>query len=278
VGPQADQGETKWIWDCAAEVIISAAAADRHGGARNLRAEGCDITFSRATRRASMRPSTSEKARGKVIGDAFDMNEGRLFSVAARGRRTSSAAATCLSTTRARRRGRNEDWDMSFRLDMMGAVTGCQSWNPSSRNPARQLILMSRRGQSNLHLPQAFNAIKAAIITYAKQLSQCGAEQIRVNTCARPIAYPCGYWATLREAMPELYDMTLSEMRWPLGAPEDVARAMVFLSSRPRRFMSGTNLVIDGGTRSAAVLTRGAHAQQETVMSSTTRSGRFRGS
>ena len=48
--------------------------------------------------------------------------------------------------------------------------------------------------------------------------------------------------------MPELYDKTLADM--PLGrfgAPEDVARSMVFLSSPAASYITGTNLVIDGG-------------------------------
>ncbi|MNN38106.1 2-(S)-hydroxypropyl-CoM dehydrogenase [compost metagenome] len=52
----------------------------------------------------------------------------------------------------------------------------------------------------------------------------------------------------IKEAMPELYEKTLSEM--PLGRfgkPEDVARAMVFLSSPAASYITGSNLIIDGG-------------------------------
>ena len=52
----------------------------------------------------------------------------------------------------------------------------------------------------------------------------------------------------IKEAMPELYDKTLSEM--PLGrfgAPEDVANAIAFLASPLSSYITGSNLVIDGG-------------------------------
>jgi len=63
-----------------------------------------------------------------------------------------------------------------------------------------------------------------------------------------PVAYPGGNWAMIKDAVPDLYTKTLSEM--PLGrfgAPEDVARSMVFLSSPMASYITGTNLVIDGG-------------------------------
>jgi NAD(P)-dependent dehydrogenase (short-subunit alcohol dehydrogenase family) len=63
-----------------------------------------------------------------------------------------------------------------------------------------------------------------------------------------PISYPGGNWEIIKGAMPELYEKTLSEM--PLGrfgAPEDVARAVVFLSSPAASYITGTNVVIDGG-------------------------------
>jgi NAD(P)-dependent dehydrogenase (short-subunit alcohol dehydrogenase family) len=63
-----------------------------------------------------------------------------------------------------------------------------------------------------------------------------------------PVAYPGGNWSMIKEAAPDLYNKTLSEM--PLGrfgAPEDVARAMAFLASPAASYITGANLVIDGG-------------------------------
>ena len=48
--------------------------------------------------------------------------------------------------------------------------------------------------------------------------------------------------------MPEIYEAT--EKAIPLGRmgkPEDVARAVVFLASPAANYITGTNLVIDGG-------------------------------
>jgi 3-oxoacyl-[acyl-carrier protein] reductase len=52
----------------------------------------------------------------------------------------------------------------------------------------------------------------------------------------------------IQGAMPELYGKTLGEI--PLGrfgAPADIAQAMLFLSSPMASYITGANLVIDGG-------------------------------
>ncbi|MBT9598140.1 MAG: SDR family oxidoreductase, partial [Vitreoscilla sp.] len=71
----------------------------------------------------------------------------------------------------------------------------------------------------------------------------------RVNCISPgPTSYPGGNWDMIKGAMPELYTKTLGEM--PLGrfgAPEDVARSMLFLSSPMASYITGANLVIDGG-------------------------------
>lgn len=217
-------------------------------------AEGCDIAFfSRDKARVDATVAELKQHGGKVIGDAFDMNDASAYQawlLAAADRL--GGCDVFIHNASSSGAGGTMDWDMSFRLDMMGAVTGCQTLEPFlEKSGAGSVILMSSTAAVETFIyPQAFNAIKAAIITYAKQLSQLWApKQIRVNTvCPGPIAYPGGNWATIKDAMPELYDKTLSEMPMGrFGAPQDVARAMVFLSSPAASYITGTNLVIDGG-------------------------------
>ncbi len=99
-------------------------------------------------------------------------------------------------------------------------------------------------------MPQAFNALKAALITYAKQLSQALAPAgIRVNTVSPgPIEYPTGNWEMIKGAVPDLYNGTLAAM--PMGRfghPDEVARAILFLASPASSYTTGVNLVVDGG-------------------------------
>jgi NAD(P)-dependent dehydrogenase (short-subunit alcohol dehydrogenase family) len=99
-------------------------------------------------------------------------------------------------------------------------------------------------------MPQAYNAIKAALITYASQLSQSlAAKGIRVNTVSPgPIEFPTGNWAMIKNAMPDFYNGILAQMpTGRLGGPEEVARSVVFLASPASSYTTGANLIIDGG-------------------------------
>jgi NAD(P)-dependent dehydrogenase (short-subunit alcohol dehydrogenase family) len=216
--------------------------------------EGCDIAFfSRDAQRVAETVKVLQAHGGKVYGDAFDMNDGAAYEAWLNSavERLGGCDIFIHNASSSGAQG-TMDWDMSFRLDMMGAVTGCQTLEEAlTASKEGAVILMSSTAAVETFIyPQAFNAIKAAIITYGKQLSQLwAAKNIRVNMISPgPVEYPGGNWTAIKEAMPELYAKTLAEM--PLGRfgkVEDVARSMVFLSSPMASYITGSNLVIDGG-------------------------------
>ncbi len=144
------------------------------------------------------------------------------------------------------------DWDKSFDVDVRSGVRGCETLEPwLEKSDAGSVILMtSTAAVETFMIPQAFNAMKAALITYGKQLSQhWGPKAIRVNAvCPGPIKYPGGNWEMLEKDMPEFHNATLATM--PLarfGTAEEVARAVVFLASPAASYITGVNLVVDGG-------------------------------
>lgn len=144
------------------------------------------------------------------------------------------------------------DWEESFRIDILGAVDAVEALEPYlEKSGAGAIVMMASTAALETFLvPQAFNAIKAALITYASQLSQALAPKgIRVNTVSPgPICYPGGNWEGAKAVMPELYDGI--EAQIPMGrfgAPDDVAPGIVFLASAAAKYITGTNLVIDGG-------------------------------
>lgn len=145
-----------------------------------------------------------------------------------------------------------QDWERNLRIDVLGAVTGIEHLTSAlSEGDGGAVVLMaSTAALETFSRPQAFNALKAAIITYGKQVSQVlGPKRIRVNTVSPgPVFFPGGNWEFIQQTMPDRYSATLAQI--PLGrfgATEDVARAVVFLASPAANFITGTNLVIDGG-------------------------------
>jgi NAD(P)-dependent dehydrogenase (short-subunit alcohol dehydrogenase family) len=233
-----------------------------NGGSRGLglaaleifAAEGCDIAFfSRDAKRVDETINKLKAGGGQVVGDAFDMNDLDAYQAWLKGAADKLGGCDIFIHNASSSGAQGTmDWDLTFRLDMMGAVKGCETLEPAleAAGGGSVILMSSTAAVETFIYPQAFNAIKAAILTYGKQLSQLwAAKNIRVNMiCPGPVEYPGGNWTAIKEAMPELYAKTLSEM--PLGRfgkVEDVARSMVFLSSPMASYITGSNLVIDGG-------------------------------
>ena len=217
-------------------------------------AEGADVAFfSRNKEQVEAAVASLSKHGGKVIGEVFDLNDlaaypGWLTSAADKlggcdifvpGASASGAGAT-------------GDWDVCFNSDIKGTVIGCETLEPylEKSGSGAVVILSSTAGTETFIVPQAFNALKGALLVYAKQLGQAwGPKNIRVNAVSPgPIAFPGGNWEAIKGAAPELYDATAAQFalgRW--GGPDEVAKTIVFLASSASSYTTGTNVVIDGG-------------------------------
>ncbi len=216
--------------------------------------EGCDVAFfSRNAEQVAATVESLSRHGGKVVGEAFDMSDLDAY------RGWLAAAAEKLGGcdifvpgASASGSGATRDWDACFNADIKGTVYGCEVLQPLlEQSGSGSIVLMSSTAAFETFIaPQAFNALKAALLTYAKQLSQSlGPKGIRVNCVSPgPIAFPGGNWDKIKAAMPALYDATEAQFalgRW--GEVEEVARTIVFLASAASSYTTGTNVVIDGG-------------------------------
>ena len=137
-------------------------------------------------------------------------------------------------------------------MDIMGAVHGVETLTEAlAASGSGSIIFMSSTAAVETFIvPQAFNALKAALITYGSQLSQSlAAQNIRVNIVSPgAIYYPGGNWEVIKSAVPALYEGTLAQMPMGrFGEPEEVAKGIVFMASPACPYMTGAHLVIDGG-------------------------------
>ncbi|GLR68316.1 3-ketoacyl-ACP reductase [Acidocella aquatica] len=219
-----------------------------------LAAEGAEIgMFSRNAEALEAHRAALAKNGAKVIAQAFTLTDREGYKSFLGGLAEKLGGADIfIHSLSSSGNAATQDWQQSFEIDMLGAVDGCEALQPYlAKSGSGSVILMSSTAAVETFLiPQAFNAIKAALITYGKQLSQAwAAEGIRVNIVSPgPVSYPGGNWEMIKGAMPGLYDATLAQI--PLGrfgAPDDVAKAVAFLASPAASYITGTNLIIDGG-------------------------------
>jgi NAD(P)-dependent dehydrogenase (short-subunit alcohol dehydrogenase family) len=96
--------------------------------------------------------------------------------------------------------------------------------------------------------------MKAAIIHYTQGIAyNLAAKGVRANTVSPGNTYfEGGVWPSIEQNDPQLFATALGlNPSGRMATPEEIANAVVFLSSAAASFITGTNLVVDGA------LTRG---------------------
>lgn len=145
-----------------------------------------------------------------------------------------------------------KNWWKCFEIDVLHTVRGCEQLIPHLEKSGHGsiVIISSTNAVETFYVPMAYNAMKAALITYSKQLSQfIGRKNIRVNTVSPgPIYFEGGAWEMIKSTNQKMYDATLRAMpNGRFGSPEEVARVVTFLASPASSIVTGSNLVADNG-------------------------------
>lgn len=145
-----------------------------------------------------------------------------------------------------------KNWWKNFEIDVLGTVRGVEAVIPlmEERGGGAITMISTTAAVETFMMPQAYNAMKAALITYAKQLSQAhGDKGVRVNSVSPgPIYFDGGAWDMIKISNERFYERTeKTHALGRLGAPEEVANCIAFLSSPAASWVTGVNLVVDGG-------------------------------
>lgn len=145
------------------------------------------------------------------------------------------------------------DWHKAFGTDVMGTHSLVNAALPHLKKSKGSVITIASVSGRIIDFtanPSPYGAMKAALIHYTCQLAHKYApDGVRANTVSPGNIYvEDGVWGGVERSMPEFFKKQMGEN--PLGRmgkAEEVADMVVFLASERAAFVTGSNVVVDGG-------------------------------
>ena len=224
-----------------------------------LLAEGAAVAYCARTGDAVAAAENELKAAGATaIGSAVDVGDGAALQkwVEDSAKALGGIDGVVANVSALAIPESQENWRASFDVDLMGTVGLVEAALPHLLESGSGSIvtISSVSGREIDFASGPYGTMKAAIIHYTQGVAfNLAGRGVRANTVSPGNTYfPGGVWPSIEENDPELFKTALDlNPTGRMATPQEVANAVVFLSSSAASFITGTNLVVDGA------LTRG---------------------
>jgi NAD(P)-dependent dehydrogenase (short-subunit alcohol dehydrogenase family) len=149
-----------------------------------------------------------------------------------------------------------DTWEMTMRINARGVFLGCKYGVPALRRAGGGSIINTASfvAKVGAATPQiAYTASKGAVLSMTRELAVIHArENIRVNAlCPGPLKTPLlmSFLDTHAKRNRRLVHVPMGRF----GEPAEIAKAALFLASDDSSYMTGAELLVDGGLTAAYV-------------------------
>ena len=217
--------------------------------------EGARVAISARGQEGIDKAVADLSSKGDVVGTAVDAGDGdalRAWVESAAGQL--GGLDIFIANASGGGGGQSDDkFDANYQVDLMSLVRGVQAALPFLKESDAGAVLMTSTTAAIEQFgpgASSYGALKAAGVAYASQLSQeLAKDGIRVNCISPgPIFFTDGPWDQIKEHMPDFYHGTVAQIpSGRMGTPEEVANVAAFLVSPAASWVTGENVVIDGG-------------------------------
>jgi NAD(P)-dependent dehydrogenase (short-subunit alcohol dehydrogenase family) len=236
-------------------IVVGGARGIGFAVAETLAREGCDIALT-ARSEDSVKDAIANlrKYETRVIGSAVDVQK------ADRYRKWLEQTAEELDgcdilvpiTSAGGGMGSEKYWTRAFDIDVMGPVRAVEALLPGmiERETGSIVLIATTSAGEAMGGPQPYNAMKASLVTWGKQLALTqGKDGVRVNIVSPgPVEFEGGNWEMIKGTMEKFYNaMIRQQPMGRFGKPDEIARAIAFLASPAASWCNGSHLVVDGG-------------------------------